>query len=308
MLEYHSEILIFKDKEMAFQTTIDSIDVDTSIGHHTGCKPDRPDPRDLVKVYGSSNIPSADSHPEVDLRKYVLKVFDQGKKLGCCVASAVCSAYELELNKEAEPHGYYYYHFDPSRLFLYYNSRIVEKATEIDAGASIKDTLDSVHTLGVCRESLWPYKVRKFAVKPPDACYEDALGKTISKYESLKQDINQFRACLKEGNPFVFGFRVYNSFIIKKDGLMPMPSAQEIKSYTEPFGHSVLAVGYNDHTECITVLNSWGESWGDKGYFYMPYKYITDPLQARDFWKIEKANENIEIVIPSNKIDIVIHS
>ena len=267
--------------------------------YRTGCKRDKPSDKDLVRVYGGANIPATAQHPRVDLRKYVHQVYNQGN-LGCCTANAVCAAYEIELKKEAEPFKYNYYHFNPSRLFVYYNARVYNGDTDSDNGNSLRNALDAINGLGVCRESLWPYDIRHFQKKPSAKCYEDALGKNITKFESLRQEIDQFRACLKAGFVFVFAYRIYRNFIIKKDGLMPMPSSKDIDvEASKPIerAHAGLAVGYDDDTRCITVLNSWGKNWGDNGYFYMPYDFITLPPHAFDFWKIEKAREEIEIVI-----------
>jgi len=57
----------------------------------------------------------------------------------------------------------------------------------------------------------------------------------------------------------------------------------------KPLGaHAVEAVGFDDSISRFITRNSWGEVWGDKGYFYMPYKYISDPKLAWDFWTIRQ--------------------
>jgi C1A family cysteine protease len=53
--------------------------------------------------------------------------------------------------------------------------------------------------------------------------------------------------------------------------------------------HSVLAVGYSDPKGQVIVRNSWAASWGDKGYFYMPYQYLTGPAASSDSASIEGA-------------------
>jgi len=47
-----------------------------------------------------------------------------------------------------------------------------------------------------------------------------------------------------------------------------------------------MAVGYEDSQQRFLVRNSWGEGWGTKGYFTLPYAYLTQPGLASDFWTI----------------------
>ena len=68
---------------------------------------------------------------------------------------------------------------------------------------------------------------------------------------------------------------------------MPMPKENE----KVLGGHAVAVVGYCDKQKHFIIRNSWGEEWGDKGYFYMPYKFITNPQYANDFWTVERITQ-----------------
>ena len=245
-----------------------------------GARRDRPDRRDFKVRFQPEEIPTDET---VDLCEYVDHVYSQGN-LGSCTANAVCAAYMIDLHKQKLKNFY------PSRLFLYYNTRKVEGKQDKDDGASLRDTVKTLQKQGVCSESKWPYVVSKFAIKPSDQCYQDAKGNIVSKYERIEKysDKDQLRACLKAGFPFVFGFKVFESFNnIPLSGYMEMPAIGE-----EPKGeHAVVAVGYDDERKAIKVLNSWGPHWGHNGYFYMPYEFITDPALCFDFWKIEFVQE-----------------
>jgi C1A family cysteine protease len=182
--------------------------------------------------------------------------------------------------------------FMPSRLFIYYNERLLEGSVDSDSGAMIRDGIKAMNRWGVCPEEQWQYGSDNLFKKPDKAAYDHALHHRIKEYLRLENgDLESMRTCLASGFPFVFGFSVYDSFEteeVARTGMMPMPDDSE----TLQGGHAVLAVGYDDDRELIKVRNSWGEGWGDNGYFYMPYKFITNPDLADDFWTIRFIQKN----------------
>jgi C1A family cysteine protease len=247
-----------------------------------GWKPDHHDPRDLMFKLTSladlAALPSA-----VDLRPGCPPVYDQGN-LGSCTANAIGGAHQFDQLKQ--PGGQT---FVPSRLFIYYNERAMEGTTGSDAGAQIRDGMKSINDKGVCPETQWPYDIARFKTKPPIACYTEGLKHQSIEYLRVTPLIDQVKSALAAGFPVVFGFTVYASFesqAVAKTGNMPMPKRGE----QVMGGHAVLAVGYDDARQVLIVRNSWGPTWGDKGYFYMPYSVITANM-ARDFWTLKRIEE-----------------
>lgn len=241
-----------------------------------GWLPDVPDIRDHVyKVPETvSSLPS-----NVDLRNVCPSVLDQGE-LGSCTANAIANAHLFEQMKQGVKSL-----LQPSRLFIYYNERAIEGTVQSDSGAMIRDGIKSVGQLGVCSETKLPYNIAKFTKKPTKVCYTQALKHQAISYQRVNQTLNEMKGCLASGYPFVFGFTVYESFEsqnVANDGIVPMPSKDE----KVLGGHAVLAVGYNDSTGRFLVMNSWGTNWGDKGYFTIPYEYLTNSNLADDFWTV----------------------
>jgi C1A family cysteine protease len=205
-------------------------------------------------------------------------VYDQGQ-LGSCTANAIGAAFEFELLKQKLTD------FMPSRLFIYYNERVMEGTVGTDSGAQIRDGIKSVAQQGVCPEPLCPYVLAQFRTKPSKPCYVEALKHKASLYQRLVPTLNQLKGCLASGYPFVFGFTVYDSFespAVAKSGHAPMPAPAEAVIG----GHAVMAVGFDDSKQWFIVRNSWGPTWGIKGYFTLPYAYVTDAHLADDFWTI----------------------
>jgi C1A family cysteine protease len=111
-------------------------------------------------------------------------------------------------------------------------------------------------------------------------------------YQRLdSSNLNQLKGCIASGYPFVFGFTVYDAFEsqeVAKTGVLNMPGPKE----KVQGGHAVLAVGYDDAAQRFTVRNSWGKDWGIKGYFTIPYSYLTTTDLADDFWTIRILKES----------------
>ncbi len=240
-----------------------------------GWVPDLPDHRDIL--YSAVRKIPAKLPPKVDLRPQCSPVEDQGQ-LGSCTGNALAGALEFLERKDGVPF------VDASRLFIYYNERVIEHSVKSDAGAMIRDGIKTLAKQGVCSEKKWPYVISKFAVKPSSACYKDAAKRQITSYQRILT-LDEMRTCLADGFPFVFGFTVYESFEsqqVANTGVLQMPKSNE----KVVGGHAVLAVGYDDNQKRFTVRNSWGMDWGMSGYFTMPYAYLADRNLSDDLWTI----------------------
>lgn len=252
-----------------------------------GWRPDLPDARDHKYRLRHPMVPRPRM---VDLRSVCPPVYDQGE-LGSCTANAIAAAIEFDRMKQRLDV------FLPSRLFIYYNERVIEGTVDNDAGAEIRDGIKSVASQGAPAETDWPYDIAQFTTKPPQKAYDSGLGDIAVSYERIDNTVtlstrlftpalDQMRDSLASGIPFVFGFTVYESFEtpdVARTGVVNLPGAGE----AVVGGHAVCAVGYDDATQRFTVRNSWGPGWGQAGYFTMPYAYLTDSNLASDFWSIQ---------------------
>ena len=247
---------------------------------YSGWKRDKYDPRDIAFKPRRKRTGTI-----VDLRPTCPKPIYNQKSLGSCTGQAVGFGYHFEELKQGLKDA-----FMPSRLFIYYNERFSDGTVNEDAGSEIRTGIKTIAKEGVCPETMWPYVISKFRNKPTEACYTEALKHRAIKYMRVDQDLVHLKACLSEGYPIVFGFNVFESFEsdeVAKTGKVPMPLPKE----KNIGGHAVVIVGYDDEQQVFIVRNSWGEDWGDGGYFYMPYAYVTDNKLCDDFWTIRLVSE-----------------
>jgi len=216
----------------------------------------------------------------VDLRSKMPPVYDQGE-LGSCTANAGCAYWSYIFPVKG---------LQPSRLCLYEEERILEGTVNEDAGASMRDIGRALSKFGVCDESLFPYVVSDFCKPMTPVAVNDALKNKIRTYSAISS-LTDIKNCLAlSQKPVLIGMNIYPSFEtlrVSKTGIVPLPSRSERLLG----GHAVLVVGYNDDVSSpirggsLIVRNSWGAGWGDKGYFYLPYSYLSSGY-AYDFWTL----------------------
>jgi C1A family cysteine protease len=241
---------------------------------------DLPDQRD--HLYSATSAVTAQLPQQVDLRAQCPPVYDQGD-LGSCTANATAGLFEFVAMKEG------FGTVQPSRLFIYYNERVIENTVNSDSGAQLRDGIKTVAKQGVCKEEEDPYIVTQFTNKPSAQAYADAKQSRAVEYMRITQVLSQLQGCLAQGYPFVFGFTVYSSFMsedVAKTGVATLPQAgDQVEG-----GHAVMAVGYNNANQTFLIRNSWGDSWGQAGYFTFPYAYLTDANLSSDFWTIRQVS------------------
>lgn len=247
----------------------------------------KPSPFDARDLKSTRHLKvAAEPLPSEFVLPIKLNVYDQ-KNLGSCTANSGCSCYRYEsaqLGKIVEP----------SRLFLYYNTREIEGTVQEDSGAYIRDVFKALNKKGLCEEKFFPYIESTFRNKPTQEAYNNGLNYQTVRYTAVSKDLTQVKQTIYSGAVVSFGFLVYSSFFgswEKTTGVMPLPK----KGERIEGGHAVSLVGFSDSKKCFLVLNSWGTGWGQSGLFWMPYDFFMSQ-DTSDYWCIDeiKIVESVE--------------
>lgn len=243
------------------------------------CTPDVKDPRDLIIKAAAPSV------SESSLRSnWKLSIRDQGQ-IGTCTANGTLEAAGYDWVRDGKP--------DPvlARLFLYWVSRFLEgtKPT-VDSGCQIRNVIRALRTWGAPPETTWPYvdDGKDFTIKPSDEAYKEAeLHKALFFYRC--PDLNTVKASIEQGFPVIMGFSVPDSFMDAETaatGVIQMPKPTDAMDE----GHCMVFAGWSDARQQLDGPNSWGEGWGDKGWFHMPYAFM-EAGYVSDCWTLRKVQE-----------------
>jgi len=243
-------------------------------------KPELPDHRDRpFKAPRAIVLP-----PEVKPMGIKGRIHNQGT-LSSCTGHAATTALEIVLGLDGDAQQL-------SRLMAYHTGREYIGQTHLDEGAFNRDVIKGLTKVGACEETVWKYAAKNLFAKPSASAYKRAakMQEKVTAAGVVYERINGLDgvlAALAGGAPVVFGFTCFAPLfaLTAKDCVLPMPQPTD-----QPLGgHAVVTDGYSIPEKFIWVQNSWGTKFGVRGYFKMPFTWLTDRRRlVDDLWAVRR--------------------
>jgi C1A family cysteine protease len=244
-------------------------------GRRLHCRPSPPDARDykyarMIRLTGTAKKPAT-----IDYRPVMPPVFDQGDRGSCvaCAAAWTIKAYQEIVQGDFPEDGL-------SAAFLYTLCKQNDGEPD-EEGTTPKTAMQILRNYGICWEDTMPYSTLTSLPAPkvppiPRGC-AGSLNNRIKTYAQLcsvtdrirSQTLAVIRKALENEGPIIMAIQVYSNFEPDKQGVLPMPAGILLG------GHAVGIVGDLPDKQYLILRNSWGTSWGQNGYAYMPYAWLT---------------------------------
>jgi hypothetical protein len=140
-----------------------------------------------------------------------------------------------------------------------------------DRGSTFTDAMQLMVDKGAATWQSMPYTDQDYLTQPSQAAISEAAAYKAVEYRSISS-VQQMKAALANRNPVAIGIQVYENF----EQLQGPDSVYNTTTGNNKGGHAITVVGYDDDRfgGAFKVINSWGTSWGDNGYFWLPYSML----------------------------------
>ena len=237
---------------------------------------------EIEKKFKKEDIPimRGDLSSSVSLKKYCPPVGDQ-ERVGSCTGWATTYAAftivrRIECKKEMGP-------FSP--LSTYNKLKAFQNSFNIDckSGTTPRNALNLLRNNGAPRFENYPNNCN---LDKQNKKYRDRLHNFRTLNCSGELGVNNFKVALNNNEPVVIAMHVYrvpgkgnslSSEYIAESGEWKFITAKRKTShYNRSGGHALCIIGYDDSKfgGAFEVMNSWGDDWGDDGYFWVKYSDI----------------------------------
>ena len=171
-----------------------------------------------------------------------------------------------------------------SPYYIYYRNKM-EGDVECNNGllieATAKDVLDNgfAPIIDVEYPDYYPFTNEVLCLQKNGSAYPPSMNDDEERASNYKieeiyrvSNVQQLKTALAAGMPVVVCLYTPASFQKLKTALwIPQPTDKLDKNI---MGHAVLAIGYdnNKYGGAIEIMNSWGNTWGDKSFVWVRYK------------------------------------
>lgn len=212
-----------------------------------------------IEVY--ANLPSY-----IDLSYKFPPAGDQGVQ-NSCTAWAV--GYALKSFQEQDERNWgvntKYHQFSPSFIYNQINEGV-------DEGSRISDAMRLIKDKGITTLSDMPYNQYDYWTKPTQSQLNNASKyRAISYFPINGTNISEIKNYLANNIPVILSIQVYNDLYSLNSTYNKV-----YDSTAGPFSgyHAICLTGYDDSIGAFKFINSWGTSWGTRGYGYLSYNII----------------------------------
>ena len=201
--------------------------------------------------------------PQMDLSPYFPLPGNQGEQSSCV---GWATAYALKSYQERLEMGWAFtqnHIFSPAFIYNQLNGGQ-------DRGSRIDLALELIVAQGAATLASMPYDVDDFRSQPSASARQEAAGFRAAASTRINSS-RDVKAYLAARTPVVAHLEICENF----DDLQG-PNAVYNSFVGTCEGHAVTFTGYDDSLfgGAFRVLNSWGQDWGDEGYFWLPYRFF----------------------------------
>jgi C1A family cysteine protease len=203
----------------------------------------------------------------VDLIVDFPAVGNQGTQASC-VAWAL--AYAVKSAHEHREHGWRLNNsnhvFSPAYVYNQVNDGR-------DDGTTIDQAIKLMEKAGTVPLTIMPYDDLDYVTWPTKDQITLGSNFKIGEYRRIAENnIDELKRIIASGEPVVMAVKVYSTFMgdeIKKTNGVYSTAKGEVL-----INHAVVLVGYDDSRNAFKLVNSWGPTWGDRGYGWLTYDFL----------------------------------
>ncbi|MGA2887608.1 MAG: C1 family peptidase [Terracidiphilus sp.] len=196
-------------------------------------------------------------------RNFISAIKDQGA-CGSCTAFGTCATLDARIRiirdlAVSDPNGYLLTDLSEAQLFYCGNPY----SGPCEFGMLLSDAMNYSQSNGLGPEFCFPY------TSGDQQCAVSAnwgyMITQLNDYHSIT-DVNDMKIQLWSNGPLIAPLTIYSDFYSYTSGVYRRTSGSVMVGY-----HCVSCIGYSEPLQAWLCKNSWGENWGESGFFWIGY-------------------------------------